>query len=184
MTAKTYKGKVFKRRMQSLMLCTKATDAQNETAQRLKAYSQDQQEEDGTIRVRFYGEYCRDGMQPVYSYRLDGKNRHCQSCSGEVGQRGRQVSLPSWMYFMVAIFNALHEKPKRVSSLRFLDALNSAVKRLPGCDLKTFALLLLRYTLNTLWIFVADNDCYPGHSHLTPQPASHKGGALSRATSV
>ncbi|CAM9330138.1 unnamed protein product [Pylaiella littoralis] len=89
MTAKTYKGKVFKRRMQSLMLCTKATDAQNETAQRLKAYSQDQQEEDGTIRVRFYGEYCRDGMQPVYSYRLDGKNRHCQSCSGEVGQRGR-----------------------------------------------------------------------------------------------
>lgn len=82
MTAKTYNGKAFKRRMQSPTVPTKATDAQTTLAQRLEAYFQEQQE-DGTIRVRFYGEYHRDGMQPADSYRLDGKNRHCQSCSGE-----------------------------------------------------------------------------------------------------
>lgn len=83
MTANTYNGKAFKRRMQSPTVPTEATDAQNETAQRLEAYFQDQQE-DGTNRVRFYGQYHRDGKQPADSYRLDGKNGHCESCGAGV----------------------------------------------------------------------------------------------------
>eukprot|EP00903_Cladosiphon_okamuranus_P015053 g13926.t1 len=50
-------------------------------AQRLQAYFQ-QEQEDPTITVRFHGEYHRDGVQPADSYRLDGRYRNCETCSG------------------------------------------------------------------------------------------------------
>ena len=81
MTAKTFNKKAFKRVMQSPTVPTRATDAQEQLAQRLQKYFQEQQK-DGTITVRFYGEYHREGCAPADSYRLDGKNRHCASCSG------------------------------------------------------------------------------------------------------
>ena len=81
MTTKTFNKKAFKRVMQSPTVPSKATDAQEQLAQRLQKYFQEEQK-DGTITVRFYGEYHRDGYAPADSYRLDGKNRHCQSCSG------------------------------------------------------------------------------------------------------
>lgn len=81
MDFKTYNPKAFKRRMQSPMVPTEATDAQESLVQRLEAYFQDQQD-DPTISVRFYGPYQRGRMQPADSYRLDGKGRHCITCSG------------------------------------------------------------------------------------------------------
>lgn len=97
MTAKTYNKKAFKRAMQSPTVHTKATDAQQRSAQRLKNYFQDEQK-DGTITVRFYGEYRRDGYAPADSYRLDGKNRHCLSCSGTHTSNGGGESQRECMY--------------------------------------------------------------------------------------
>lgn len=90
MTAKSYNAKAFKRRMQSPTVCTRATDAQERVAHRLQGYFQDEQE-DGTITVRFYGEYHRDGLQPADSYRLDGTNRRCDACSGTHTSNGAGV---------------------------------------------------------------------------------------------
>ena len=81
MTAKTFNKKAFKRVMQSPTVPTEATDAQEQLAQRLEKYFQEEQQ-DGTITVRFHGEYHREGYAPAASYRLDGTDRHCRSCSG------------------------------------------------------------------------------------------------------
>ena len=81
LNAKTYNKKAFKRVMQSPTVPTKPTDAQQSLAKRLENYFQEQQK-DETITVQFIGEYHRDGFAPADSYRLDGTNRDCHSCSG------------------------------------------------------------------------------------------------------
>lgn len=94
MTIKTHNAKAFKRRMQSPTVCTEASDTQNSLAQRLQAYFQ-QEQEDPTITVRFHGEYHRDGVQPADSYRLDGRYRNCETCSGaphESNGAGEQIA--------------------------------------------------------------------------------------------
>eukprot|EP00903_Cladosiphon_okamuranus_P008985 g8595.t1 len=54
MTPKTYNKKAFQRTMQSPTVPNKATEAQLQLAKRLEKYFQEQQE-DGTITVRYYG---------------------------------------------------------------------------------------------------------------------------------
>eukprot|EP00752_Nemacystus_decipiens_P017978 g16111.t1 len=83
MDTSTYEDTAFRAFMvQSHTEETTATSAQVRLSKRLQAYFQDLQE-DVTIKVRFRGLYGTEGKPPVDAYRLDGTNRHCESCGGD-----------------------------------------------------------------------------------------------------
>lgn len=82
MTMDTYDDTAFRRCKESHTEPAPATPDQTRLEQRLQAYFRATQR-DVTIKVRFKGMYCTDGLTPVDSYRLDEKNRHCATCGGE-----------------------------------------------------------------------------------------------------
>ncbi|CAM9711849.1 unnamed protein product [Ectocarpus sp. 6 AP-2014] len=82
MAMDTYDDTAFRRCIESHTEHAPATPDQTRLEQRLQAYFRATQR-DVTIKVRFKGMYCTDGLTPVDSYRLDENNRHCATCGGE-----------------------------------------------------------------------------------------------------
>jgi len=79
-TVQTYNDSDFQRSMNSNTENSPATITQMKLARRLQAYFQSTQR-GSTVRVRYNGKYCTKGKTPADSYRLDGTNRYCDSCS-------------------------------------------------------------------------------------------------------